>query len=191
MNNLRRSETFGMSSSNPSLTKEGYVIDIANRLWIQCNMMSLFQTSSAVILPFKDQENIPDAVKRFYNGIERKTKPGRYVQALAIISVKKDLNKYKTDGVIAGQFAMYLASRVPAELNSLSDETVSRFMKVLPGNKRDLSVIYIMPTDGQEKNSPWGDSYFIPNEYIITDKCLNPIDPNKFMLVMDKIIVNK
>ena len=192
MNNLRRDDTFGMPSDNPRLTREGYVIDIVNRFWTQTDMCSLFQTSGITVWPFKDRENIPDVVKQFYNGIDKKTKRIRnYIQPLAIIDVKKDLNKYKIDGVVAGQFARCLASRVPETLNSLSDETVSRFMEVLPGNKRDLSVIFILPTNGEEKTSRWGDVYFIANEYIITDKCLNPIDPNKFMSVMKKIIVDK
>ena len=50
---------------------------------------------------------------------------------------------------------------------------------------------YILPTNGEERTSRWGDVYFIGNEYIITDKNLNPIDPNKFMSVMKKIIVDK
>lgn len=190
MNNLRRDDWFGMANNDPRLTREGYIIDIANRFWAQCSLYSLFQISGP--LTFKDKENIPDAVKQFYKGIDRKTKRTRnYLQPLPILDVKKDLDKYKIDGVIAGQFARCLASRVPETLNSLSDETVSRFMEVLPGNKRDLSVIFILPTNGEEKTSRWGDVYFIANEYIITDKNLNPIDPNKFMSVMKKIIVDK
>ena len=192
MNNLRRDDNFGMANNDPRLTREGYVIDIANRLWAQTNLCSLFQASGSAPWPFKDRENIPDAVKQFYKGIDKKSKrSSNYVQPLYIIDVKKDLDKYKTDGVVAGQFARCLASRVPKTLNSLSDETASRFMEVLPGNKRDLSVIYILPTDGEEKRSRWNDIYFVANEYIITDKCLNPIDPNKFMSVMKKIIVDK
>lgn len=192
MNNLRRDDNFGMASNDPRLTREGYIIDIANRFWAQTNLHSLFQTNGTAPWSFKDRENIPDAVKQFYKGIDRKTRrTSNYIQPLAIIDVKKELDKYKIDGAIAGQFARCLASRVPETLNSLSDETVSRFMKVLPGNKRDLSVIYILPTNGEEKTSRWGDIYFIANEYIITDKNLNPIDPNKFMSVMKKIIVDK
>lgn len=192
MNNLRRDDNFGMVSDHPRLTREVYIIDIANRFWAQTNLHSLFQTNGTAPWPFKDRENIPDVVKQFYKGIDRKTRRSNlYVQPLSIIDVKKELDKYKIDGVIARQFARCLASRVPETLNSLSDETVSRFMEVLPGNKRDLSVIYILPTDGEEKTSRWGDIYFIANEYIITDKHLNPIDPNKFMSVMKKIIVDK
>lgn len=192
MKNLRRDDNFGMASNDPRLTREGYIIDIVNRFWAQVNMCSLFQTSGITPWSFKDRENIPDAVKQFYNGIDRKTRrSSNYVQPLYIIDVKKDLNRHKINGVIAGQFARCLASRVPETLNSLSDETVSRFMEVLPGNKRDLSVIYILPTNGKEKTSRWGDIYFIANEYIITDKNLNPIDPVKFMSVMEKIIVDK
>lgn len=192
MNNLRRDDWFGMANDNPRLTREGYIIDVANRFWGQCTVPSLFQRSGTAPWPFKDMENIPDVVKQFYEGINKKTKrSSNYVQGLFIIDVKKELNKYKTDSAIAGQFARCLASRVPETLNSLSDETISRFMEVLPGNKRDLSVIFILPTDGEEKKSRWGDVYFVPNEYIITDKHLNPIDPNKFMSVMKKIIVDK
>lgn len=192
MNNLRRDDTFGMINDNPRLTREGYIIDIANRLWAQTSLTSLFRTDSSVNCPFKDIGYIPDVIKQFYNGINRKTKRSSvYVQPLAIIDVKKELNKYKTDGAIAGQFAKCLASRVPVTLNSLSDETVSHFMEILPGNKRDLSVIFILPTDGEEKKTRWNDIYFMPNEYIITDKHLNPIDPVKFMSVMEKIIVDK
>lgn len=192
MNNLRRDDWFGMANDNPRLTREGYIIDVANRFWGQCTVPSLFQRSGTAPWPFKDMENIPDVVKQFYEGIDKKTKrSSNYLQGLFIIDVKKELNKYKTDGAIAGQFARCLASRVPTTLNSLSDETISHFMEVLPGNKRDLSVIFILPTDGEEKRGRWDDIYFIPNEYIITDKYLNPIDPNKFMSVMKKIIVDK
>lgn len=192
MNNLRRDDNFCMSSDDPRLTRGGYIIDVANRFWGQTNVCSLFQTSGIAPWPFKDMENIPDVVKQFYEGIDKKTKrSSNYVQGLFIIDVKKDLNKYKTNGEVAGRFARCLASRVPETLNSLSDETVSRFMEVLPSNKRDLSVIFILPTDGEEKKTRWGDIYFMANEYIITDKHLNPIDPNKFISVMKKIIVDK
>lgn len=190
MNNLTRNETFGTSSSDPKLTREGYAIDVVNRWWACANLLQLFQRSGA--FEFAKDENIPSAIKPFYKGVALKTRrSSNYVQPLGIIDVEKPLNKYKVNGRIAAKFALMLARRIPGELNSLSDKTIASFMEVLPDNKRNLSVIYILPTDGEEQRSRWGDVYFQSTEYLITDKYFNPIDPVKFMSVMEKIVVDK
>lgn len=190
MNNLTRNETFGTSASDPKLQREGYVIDVVNRWWACSTILQLFQRSGA--FEFAKDKDIPDAIKPFYKGVALKTRKSlNYVRPLDIMDVEKPLRKYKVNSKIAAQFAILLAKRIPGELNSLSDKTIASFMEVLPDNKRNLSVIYILPTDGEGQKTRWGDVYFQGTEYIITDKYFNPIDPVKFMSVMEKIVVDK
>ena len=110
---------------------------------------------------------------------------------LGVISTKPELDKYKVDGLKAVEFAKVIARRVPENLNCLSDKTVASFMEVLPENERDLSVIYIFPTDGEAKQNRWREYYMVATQYIAVDKYFNPIDVNKFIKVMGKIIVDK
>lgn len=103
----------------------------------------------------------------------------------------RDLSKFVFDYSTANDVMEVIRTKVPIAFANISEDTARQFVHVLDENsKPDISVIYFMPTKRKVVNpgSRWGE-YTCPIEYILVDRLLNPIDVNKFVNVVNKIVV--
>lgn len=199
MNQLRKTENFGSSDSMPFLNKEAMIIDIRKRVFSYYHIVCLFSrepTDGYITgnVDFKDRSYMSDRMRSLYKGVRQITSNDKryYCTPFHSLDIDEKLQKYVVDGKKALKVAKLIATKMPRDIASLSESTIRKFTDVIDDAAGyDPEVLYFFATNFSEKTTRWGDHYFQGEEYLITDRKLNPIDVDKFLETMEKIIVDK
>lgn len=144
---------------------------------------------------FCDRLKLPKFLKNYYHfqqNFYNDKKPSlSHSRRYYCLIPNEDLSKFAFSPSAADDIMEFIRTKVPVAFANISEDTVRQFVHVLDENgKPDISMIYFMATKQRVENfgSRWNE-YTSPIEYILVDRLLNPIDVDKFVSVVNKIVV--